>query len=252
MLRHTVVLIADDHPTPRKIAKKILVDQLNCGEVIETKTADEAWRMIEKGERVDWIISDWEMPGMTGDEFLLKIRNNPKTADIPFMMMSSRNDKDALITAAQAGVSDFLIKPFSAATLIQKVRKIFLSCERRLLERFKASSRYPVQLFFEGAGEPRSASLVDVSIGGCMVKTPHFGKGESVNVYDTVDIVIEVDQYEIRLDGELVRVERDRDNLKSKDFVMAGFQFNEVAPGNREKLFKLIESVKVKLPDKIG
>ncbi len=252
MLRHTTVLIAAHHPTPRTVAKKILIDQLNCRKVVEARTGEEAWDLIESGEKIDWIISDWEMPGMTGDEFLLKVRNHPDLTDIPFMIMTSRDDKYTLVSAVQAGVSDVLIKPFSASTLIQKIRKIFLSCERRILERFKSCNDLPAQLSFDGGNKVQTATLVDISDGGCMVRTPHFNKQDGILIYDEVSVAISVETGDMRLKGELVRIERDKDNPNVRNFILVAVQFRDIDSYDKALLDTLIKSIKVELPENIG
>lgn len=247
MLSKATVLVVDDTQSVTLFVSKILREQLNCRKVKSFRTANNALEYIEEGGKVDWIISDWEMPGMTGDEFLLKVRNNPKTQDIPFIMLTSRNDRDSLITAAQAGVSDFIIKPFSAAVLMQKVRKVFLSCERRLMERFKATTKTPVKIEIEG-GVPNFASLVDLSIGGCLVRLPYGANISCGHIYGHAKLNIQLEDDEINVDGELIRVERDRDEPQSRKYIMVAFQFGEVDNRNKVKLERVLNSIKDDLP----
>ncbi|MBI4827987.1 MAG: response regulator [Nitrospinae bacterium] len=251
MLRRVSVLVVDDSGSVRTYVTKVLREHLNCHDVVQAKTADEAWALIQNGRKVDWVISDWEMPGMTGDEFLLKIRQNPKTSAIPFMIMTARQDRDSFITAAQAGVSDYLLKPFSADVLIQKIRKVFLSCERRLLERFKATTTAPVKLVFPD-GKPMLASLVDISEGGLLTRVPHTSGGPRLTIYDCADITISAPVGEIHGRGELIRVERDRDNPENRNFVMLAFEFQQVEGENRKILAKLLENLRSELPSAVG
>ncbi|VAX16932.1 hypothetical protein MNBD_NITROSPINAE03-1196 [hydrothermal vent metagenome] len=251
MLRHSTVLIVDDTMSIRMFVEKVLRQQLNCADIAQFSSADDAYNYIQSGGEADWIISDWEMPGMKGDEFLLKIRSDHKTSEMPFIIMTSRNDKGALVTAAQAGVSDYLVKPFTAAVLMQKMRKIFLSYERRLLERFKSTKTTMVNLVFEKTRK-NDLHLEDVSEGGCLVKSPYFKHSESIYIYDEAEINLYPDLGKIQLKGELVRIERDRDNIQSRQFIMLAFQFTEIDDKNRMKLKKLVKDLASELSGESG
>ncbi len=248
MLKYLTVMVVDDAISARMFVSKMIKEHLNCQEVVQSRSADEALEKIASGTRVDWIISDWEMPGTAGDEFLYKIRSNPETAQIPFMIMTSRNDKDSFIMAAQAGVSDYLIKPFSAATLIQKIRKVYLSRERRLMERFKASAKIHAHINFK-EGCIRESSLVDISEGGAMLKVHPNKKDCYPKIYDVAQICLEHGGVNIKLDAELVRMERDQDDPLARQFIMLAFKFTQIDSANMDKLAKLIGGLKKKLDE---
>jgi len=251
MLRHSTVLIVDDTMSIRMFVEKVLRQQLNCSDIAHFSSADDAYDYIQSGKKADWIISDWEMPGMKGDEFLLKIREDSQTREMPFIIMTSRNDKGALVTAAQAGVSDYLVKPFTAAVLMRKMRKIFISCERRLLERFKSTKTTMVNLVFEKISK-NDLHLEDVSEGGCLVKSQFLQHSESVLIYDEADITIHAEFGGVQLKGELVRIERDRDNPQSRQFIMLAFQFTYIDDNNKVKLKKLVRDLADELSDESG
>jgi len=248
VLKYLAVMVVDDAVSARMFVSKTIKEHLNCQEVIQSRSADEALERIASGARVDWIISDWEMPGTTGDEFLYKIRSNPETAQIPFMIMTSRNDKDSFVMAAQAGVSDYLIKPFSAATLIQKIRKVYLSQERRLMERFKTATKIHARIDFN-EGCIRESSLVDISEGGAMLKVHPNKKDCYPKIYDVAQICLEHDGGKIKLDAELVRMERDHDNPSARQFIMLAFKFTQIDSANKDKLARLIDGLKAKLAE---
>ncbi|HEB71995.1 MAG TPA: response regulator [Nitrospirae bacterium] len=251
MLRHSTILIVDDTMSVRLFVEKILRQQFNCRDIAHFTCADDAYNYIQSGGEADWIISDWEMPGMKGDEFLLKIRSDHKTSEMPFIMMTSRNDKGAFVTAAQAGVSDYLVKPFTAAVLMQKMRKIFISSERRLLERFKLTKAIMASLVF-GKIRKNDLHLEDVSEGGCLVKAQFFKDSESIYIYDEAEIILNVDFGKIQLKGELARIERDRDNIQSRQFIMLAFQFTEIDDKNKMKLKKLVKDLASELSGESG
>lgn len=249
MLKAVSVLVADDSPTARMFVSRILSDQFNCKNVIQAKTGDEAWGIVQSNASVDWVISDWEMPGLAGDELLYRIRRDPRNSEMPFIMMTSRSDKSSLITAAQAGVSDFIIKPFSADVLMEKIKRIYFACERRRKQRLKADGKTGVKITSQG-GYTYSAYLGNISASGCLLKhAPDFSHKGCLGIYDTVDIDILSDFGHIQLKGSLVRMEQDFDSPNSNEFIQTAFEFLEMDADNKARLIKLLDNLKSRLPD---
>lgn len=117
------VLVAEDEKNVAMAIKTIVRKHFNCRLVDVAENGQVAWNMIIAGE-YDLIIADWNMPRKSGDELLLDVRSNDKTRDIPFLMLTARSDKDSFIKALQAGVSDYLVKPFKSSALIEKLDKL--------------------------------------------------------------------------------------------------------------------------------
>ncbi len=117
------VLIVDDFSTMRRIIKNIL-RQLGFSNIIEADDGTSAWEVLTK-DQIDFIISDWNMPQMTGIELLRKVRGSEEFADLPFLMVTAEAQQENIIEAVQAKVSNYIVKPFTAETLGQKINKIF-------------------------------------------------------------------------------------------------------------------------------
>ncbi|MDX9786393.1 MAG: chemotaxis response regulator CheY [Desulfobacterales bacterium] len=117
------VLIVDDFATMRRIMKNIL-KQIGFTNIIE---ADDGTSAIEelKKTSVDLIISDWNMPKMTGLELLKTVRSMDGLKDLPFLMVTAEAQKQNVIDAVQAGVSNYVVKPFTAEAISEKLKKIF-------------------------------------------------------------------------------------------------------------------------------
>jgi DNA-binding response OmpR family regulator len=115
-------LVIDDATFIRDMLKKSLRDYFHGSEILDASSAKKAQTLL-KTNRVDLILCDWEMPEMTGEEFLRWIRSNERYADLPFIMVTSRGERDYIVKAAQAGVSDYLGKPFKPEALVAKVTK---------------------------------------------------------------------------------------------------------------------------------
>jgi len=117
------VLIVDDFSTMRRIIKNIL-RQLGFSNIVEADDGTAAWEILTK-DQIDFIISDWNMPQMTGIELLRKVRASEEFGDLPFLMVTAEAQQENIIEAVQAKVSNYIVKPFTAETLGQKINKIF-------------------------------------------------------------------------------------------------------------------------------
>jgi CheY-like chemotaxis protein len=116
------ILVVDGGSFIRDLVKKQLRDHLPGVEIFEAADGIRAM-VVLKHNPIDLILSDWEMPQMTGDDLLRAVRASPEGASTPFIMITSRGDRDHVVVAVKAGVSDYLTKPFSAEELLTKVHK---------------------------------------------------------------------------------------------------------------------------------
>lgn len=117
------VLVVDDFSTMRKIIKNIL-RQLGFTNIVEADDGSTAWEVLNK-DNIEFIVSDWNMPTMSGIELLRKVRGSEEYADIPFLMVTAEAQQENIIEAVQAKVSNYIVKPFTPETLGQKIDKIF-------------------------------------------------------------------------------------------------------------------------------
>jgi two-component system chemotaxis response regulator CheY len=116
------ILIVDDFATMRRILKNIL-KKIGFTQIIEAEDGSNALKVLEK-EKVDLVISDWNMPKMTGIEFLRAVRANTAFKDLPFLMVTAEAQKQNIIEAVQAGVSNYVVKPFTEEVITEKLAKI--------------------------------------------------------------------------------------------------------------------------------
>ncbi len=121
--KNMTVLVVDDFSTMRRINKNIL-KELGFKNILEADDGTTALEVL-KSNKVDLIISDWNMPKMTGLEFLKKVRASSEYKDIPFLMVTAEAQKENIIEAVKAKVSNYIVKPFTAQTLSEKIEKIF-------------------------------------------------------------------------------------------------------------------------------
>jgi len=117
------VLVVDDFATMRRIVKNIL-RQLGFTNIIEADDGKAALYILKK-EKIDLILSDWNMPEMPGIELLKAVRSDDELKDIPFLMVTAEADKENIIEAVKLGVSNYIVKPFTAETMSEKLGKMF-------------------------------------------------------------------------------------------------------------------------------
>ncbi|MGB1557801.1 MAG: chemotaxis response regulator CheY [Oceanococcaceae bacterium] len=116
------ILIVDDFPTMRRIVRNLLTE-LGYTNMAEADDGQTALPML-KSQDFDFLITDWNMPGMTGIDLLKAVRSDAKLARLPVLMVTAEASKEQIVEAAQAGVSGYIIKPFTAATLAEKIERI--------------------------------------------------------------------------------------------------------------------------------
>lgn len=117
------ILVVDDMSTMRRIVKNIL-KELGFSNIEEAENGSDALTKL-KANPFDLVVSDWNMPVMPGIELLRNIRADASLKHIPVLMVTAEAQKENLVEAIQAGVSNYIVKPFTADTIKQKLEKIF-------------------------------------------------------------------------------------------------------------------------------
>lgn len=116
-------LVVDDFSTMRRIVRNLLKD-LGFNNVEEAEDGQDALNKL-RASHFDFVISDWNMPNMDGLQLLTEVRNDAALSKTPVLMVTAEAKKENIIAAAQAGASGYVVKPFTAATLEEKLNKIF-------------------------------------------------------------------------------------------------------------------------------
>ena len=127
------ILLVDDFDTMLKIIRNIL-DDLDYHNIITARDGLEAWQILNKA-KIDLIISDWNMPKMTGLELLEKVKESPKLAHIPFLMVTAESEKGHIVEAIKAKVDQYIIKPFTAEMMKEKIDLAIKNQEKILSEK---------------------------------------------------------------------------------------------------------------------
>jgi two-component system chemotaxis response regulator CheY len=115
-------LVVDDFSTMRRMVRVVL-HELGYENVTEAEDGSSALPILNQGG-IDFLVTDWNMPGMQGLELLKAVRADPKLAKLPVLLVTAEAKRDQIVAAAQAGVSGYVLKPFTAQTLKAKIEKI--------------------------------------------------------------------------------------------------------------------------------
>lgn len=123
MDKNMKILIVDDFSTMRRIIKNLLRD-LGFTNTVEEDDGITAIPILNSGS-IDFLVTDWNMPGMTGIDLLRHVRADEKLRSLPVLMVTAEAKREQIIEAAQAGVNGYVVKPFTALALKEKIEKIF-------------------------------------------------------------------------------------------------------------------------------
>lgn len=118
-------LVVDDYSTMRRIVKNFLSD-LGYNNVQEADDGKTALPILKQGN-IDFLITDWNMPGMPGLDLLKAVRADPALAKLPVLLLTAEAKREQIVEAAQAGVNGYVVKPFTAQTLREKIEKVLQS-----------------------------------------------------------------------------------------------------------------------------
>ena len=117
------VLVVDDFATMRRIVKGVL-KQLGFSKIVEAQDGNDALDVLKK-EQVGLIVSDWNMPNMTGLDLLKAVRGDDGLKSIPFVMVTAEGMKENVVEAVKAGVTNYIVKPFTPETFSEKIQAVF-------------------------------------------------------------------------------------------------------------------------------
>lgn len=121
------ILVVDDFSTMRRIIKNLL-RELGFQNIQEADDGNTAWPMLQAGN-FDFLVTDWNMPGMAGIDLLKAVRADERLKTLPVLLVTAEAKREQIVEAAQAGVNGYIIKPFTAETLREKLDRIFARIE---------------------------------------------------------------------------------------------------------------------------
>ena len=237
-------LVVDDSNSFRQHLSNILRIELGFDSIIEAASADEAVEIIDSNKHnIEWIFSDWEMPGMTGGELLTHVRDRQDMIDVPFIMITECEDTKAHSMAIEEGVTDFITKPFEPEDLVSKVFRLLGMMEVRRSPRFHLEAQCRLDIGFDES-QQYSAEIINISKNGCLIRTSRF-YADTGHVFDIGTIYIKPlgGGDEVVTNVEIVRMERDN---KVKEHVLVALDFHEMDETNFKRLDGLISATEIR------
>lgn len=203
-------LVVDDSPTVLKLVCKTIETRLGADKIYQAKDGVEALAIL-KANIIDIIISDWEMPNLSGDQFLYEVRNNGDWGNIPFIMMTTHGEKDFIVTAIQLGVTQYVVKPFSAEELEDKIMKSWNTACQRQAQRYAQIPRHGFIIKIDGKAIP--GEVVNISRMGMLVRLNYV---ESIKLFASYELALKVEGPDLKnawlmnpLVGKVIRLESD-------------------------------------------
>ncbi|MBI5893927.1 MAG: response regulator [Deltaproteobacteria bacterium] len=235
------VLIADDMSTVRSIVKCGLIKNFPSIEIDEVINGKYAMEKLQS-THYDFIISDWEMPDVTGDKLLEWVRNHPKLKATPFLMMTAKNEAESIKSAIQKGVNAYLVKPFTMDALVQKVAVFMDKFDRRESERFAAAGN--IILNFRSLN--CRGNLQDISMGG-LLSGVFLKKDPLPNILEKVQVDLEIEnKHKVAgIGGFIIRIQAEEPSIDAEHIKIAIKFMDDLASEKKielEKIVSLIQS----------
>ncbi len=243
MAKGITALVIDRGQSSRKAIIKGLRDHLNAETVLEAVSAQEAISQCRQIKQLDCVLIDLEMPNCNGLELIAEIKKLSCAAQASFIALSTSRDKNDLLRAAAAGVHDYIVKPFNAGTLATKLSKLANSPKFRRSERMSLLETFRAKIRFGDTNQAiYQARLIDLSIGGCRLRTELFNRGGGC-IYDQAVLEIQTHRQPVRIEAILLLTERDLEST-DQSTMLASFQFLEKDPDSIEQISRFIDHTK--------
>ncbi|GER93338.1 response regulator [hot springs metagenome] len=231
------VLVVDDMASVRRFIKFGLEKNHPNLEIHEAANGKEAQTMLE-AEKYDLILCDWEMPLMSGIELLTWARNHPKLKEIPFIMVTAKNEKEHVIKALQAGVNSYVIKPFTIEGLIQKMAEVNRKFDRRQYERFDLCGEVVLQF----RDLVSRGNLLDLSIGGFLCNIHRKSPVPMIFERLLCDIKLDNNHKVSGLEGFVVRIQAAEAFIDS-EYIKVAVKLMDLEDKKARELKDLLSSV---------
>lgn len=222
MKSQPVTLLVDNQET-LDYMQPMLEEILDQPRLIHCASRDEAMRYIDSHEYADVILADWEL---TGYKFIDRVRRDIENHNTPIIIMSEDTTiKKIVLKEIDREATFFLTKPFLEKGLKKKFNKVLNSIERRRKNRVHPASPVALEVEF-GSGQVYTLALVDISIDGCLFRIP-LETSRELSVYQPADVRLAIDEFDIKVNGEVYRLGHDRARPDTKDTVLAMIKLSQ-------------------------
>lgn len=181
-------LIVDNSHTVISLVRKSIQYRFGAYHILEAADGAEALGILESNN-IDIVLSSWELPNISGEELLYRIRNHNKFMDIPFILMTSNVKKDFIEHVFKKGVTGHLIKPFSAKALEDKIRESLNGANKRQTRRYANLPKHQLTVKVKGKSFP--TEVVNISMAGVLIEMVN---NEELKLFTTCELRLEVEK----------------------------------------------------------
>jgi CheY-like chemotaxis protein len=183
-MREVRFLVVDDSAIARSLVTAVIRTRLGADKIFQAADGRDALLLLEDTP-VDIIISDWNMTQVNGDELLAYVRRHHRLKHIPFIMVSTNNQRDFIVNAQQLGVTQYLVKPFTPAELEQKIRNSWNAASKRKSERHAGLPQHQLSLKVDGCVYP--GTVVNLSRSGALLRVKY---GDAIGLYKQCELAM--------------------------------------------------------------
>lgn len=238
------VLIAEDAASMRKFTRFGLEKSFAGIIVDEATNGKEAQSKLEQGD-YDLILCDWEMPDLTGDQILQWVRSHPTLSGIPFIMVTSRNDRPSVLKAIEMGANSYVVKPFTAEALAQKIIGIMDRFDRREFERYEAHG----EVVFHFRNAIARGKMIDLSLGGLLSVLSSKNPLPAILERVAIDITLEAQETVSGLEAFVIRIQA-AEAFPDTEHVKYAVKLLDLDAEKQQGLKRIIETLKSKAAQK--
>jgi len=242
MNNNRFALVMDDSVSMRQYVTSVLRQDGCVGQILEAENPDSALRLLQQQEgRLQFIVSDWNMPGMPLPDFIETIKSQPRLADAPILLLTAEDELRAKAVAERVGAAAVLTKPFDPERLLNLAMIVTGTVERRAATRIKPFISCEVDVGFSKAQQPFSAEVVNISDTGILLCAPVPLYGPSF-VYDVATLVLRsVTGEVINIYAQVMRIEADKEVHDAEKWVLMAFEYRNIGDDIRKSLRKFQE-----------
>lgn len=230
-------LIIDDSPSIREFLQVILKDELEFSDIQVACCAEEGIDILESDQQkeINWVITDWEMPGKPVGDLFEYVNKNYDRSDINLVLVTGKNTSEARQLADDMQANDFISKPFQADALVSKLKRLMGLEERRRATRVNPCVPCEVDIGFDNYGR-HGADIMNISESGCLLSMQQL-ENQALHVYDIATLTLTFhDNTNLDIYAQIVRVERDNEFTASEQRIRVAFEFKKLDKPTIEKL----------------
>lgn len=237
-----LALIIDNSVSIRQHIKSILRDNEDVGEIIEAENPDDALKLLLKYDgSLQFIVSDWDLPGTPLAEFLKILQFNPRLAGAPLLLMIDEESQQAKAVAKEVGATAILTSPPDPERLLILSMAVTGTVDRRRAKRIKPFVDCEIELGFSKTKKVYSAEIVNISDTGILLRTPVPASGTGY-VYDVASVSLRpVTGESIKVSAKILRIEADSKHRDAEKKVLMAFEYEKLDDSVRKSLGQYLQ-----------